>query len=149
MAAVLLRIARYRASLELTDPELLIQQEFRDRDGELDLRLSTYEFQSEGGEGSVVQVHAEHSASLLKDPPRGQKSINLAGLRGNVVRTAGDTKFRFTSEAHREVLLADDADLRDLAAILIRESDREWLAALEGPDQDEWRRQVKAANSKK
>lgn len=170
MNAVLLRIARYRASLELTDPEQLIEQEFRTRDGEMDLRLSTYEFpgtdSADRGQ-RVVQVHAEHSASLLRDPPRGQRSIDLAGLRANIATTRGETKFRFTTKAHRELVLADGADLRDLVVALLQglhdrtfdvtkaavigyaaqrvlESDPEWVAALDAPERNEWRRQVSA-----
>src|SRR5438045_8302918 len=108
MAHILLRVAKRRAAWESPiELDSLLKTEFRTREGEIDLTVSVYEIER----GDVLRAIVEHSAGVGLDPPRGGVGIDAASDRSSV-DTPGETGFRFTNAAHRELRFADEDDLR-------------------------------------
>ncbi len=116
---MLFRILRRRTSLELDDPDLLLDIEFRRRDdNEPDLRPSVYLV---GDEMEALRAWCEHVASFIR-PPRGGAGLDVAGLEGFEVRpTRGQTMFAFANQRHREICFADEESLRGFIGALLGE----------------------------
>lgn len=159
---MLVRILKRRATADIESPKELVELEFS-RHGRPDLRPSVYE----GERSRAVQIAVEHSASLLRDPPRGVRLLDLAGLGASVIETPGATRFSFTRSAHRELVTGDEAVLTSLAATVLpaladrttlvpladlrayiegrmAEQDPEWTAWSEAPPEGSgWRRLIR------
>lgn len=116
-SSLLLRVVKRRTSLELLDASEVCSVEFRTREGEPDLRVSTYEI--EDAQISIVQAHAEHSANIPLHPPCGGPSLDLCGI-GDPVPTPG-TRFKFTTDAHREICFDDRSKLLAGVAVVLGE----------------------------
>ncbi len=172
MRRLLLRVGRRRAAWESDDPSQIIQTEFRDPTGPgPDLRASVYSVDSEpeGVRAVVTQVYAEHAASFI-DPPRTSGGIVVDAVDLCPDRSSpGDTLFAFTSAAHRELVLRDEAELRQLVRRILDERasrtlhlskdeilryvgsrlsahDPEWESACaEGGKAEKWRRPAEKA----
>lgn len=117
---MLLRTSRRKTSWEsATAFEDAFHTEFCSR-GSADLRPSVYEVAAD----EVVQVHAEHSASIPLDPPRGGTHLDCAG-HGYVVVSPGSSRFRRTRDSHRELIFTDENELITfLRGIVVRQEDR-------------------------
>lgn len=159
---MILRILKRRTSLELDDPDLLLDIEFRNRaDNEPDLRPSVY-LVSDNSE--ALRVFCEHVASFIS-PPRGGGGVDVDGLRGfEVHEDPGQTMFTFANEQHRELLFEDEDALRAFVGALLGElsgravpfsktqvheyvrthaTDAEWKLALDtAPQASKWRKAV-------
>ncbi len=110
---LLLRIARRNSSWESLSASDIYDAEFRRPDGAPDLNLSIYEFSDE--KAMIVQVFAEHFASLLGPKPPNRTHVDLRGsYRGPVLRIRGSGHFAFTRQAHRDLEFCDMNDILDL-----------------------------------
>ncbi|MFH0900093.1 MAG: hypothetical protein V2A73_05640, partial [Pseudomonadota bacterium] len=114
---MLLRILKRRALTGISSDEELCELEFTRRDGSRDLRPSVYSIQLD----QCVQATVEHAASFLGDPPRTVRLVDMGGLCTGVLQTRGATKFEFTRDAHRELALPDETQLRVCASRLLAE----------------------------
>src|SRR5690349_1635292 len=116
MPRVVLRVGKRKTSWETKEVETIVQTEFKERNGVLDLRPSVYVVDAPGNEAAlseVVRVVAEHTASFLSDPPKGTRNPDLNGL-ADMVQTPGNSKFAFANAHHHEISLQDADALRDL-----------------------------------
>lgn len=109
---LLLRITKRRTSWEPgTAFEDTLRAEFRTKQGSLDLRLSVYEV--EDAADIITRTYAEHAAGAGLNPPRGATNMNLRCAEQCIVQAPGASSFRFTREAHRELLFSNDSALRE------------------------------------
>jgi hypothetical protein len=165
MTTILLRIGKRGTSWESTDPDEVIELEFRGRGGELELDPSTYELDlpdepaRDPVPAAVLRAHAEHAASCLLSPKTGA-DVNVLGLGAESERILGEGRFAFTNDAHRVLALRDRGHLREVVSALLQNiatrkfsiskraiisyaagrldgSDPEWERAL-GADRVEW-----------
>jgi hypothetical protein len=103
----LIRFARRLANWEEPLPvEELQKREFKARDGGPDLRPSVYRLTAVGDR--LVQVYAEHAYQL--DPQAG-RALDVALAAEEVVVTPGEAPFSFSRAQHREIVMADLAEL--------------------------------------
>jgi hypothetical protein len=165
MPRLILRVSKRKTSWETRDVDNIVNTEFKDRDGGVDLVPSVYVLDSAHDDDAlrqdVVRVHAEHAASFLQNPPKGARSIDLDGLV-EPSPTPGETDFQFANSRHHEVHLSSVDDLRALvqqtlstldtrvrpverdamlgyAASKLAEQDAEWRAATQpGKPGHEW-----------
>jgi len=163
VSRALIRFAKRLASWE--DPSLSLDElqrlEFKARDGGPDLRPSVYEVDDFAVR--AVQSYAEHAHAF--DPPRTALALDVDdAVLGNCQPTPGDTPFAFTREAHREIVLHDDADLLEFIGrvksmvrryvsktdvqLYVRgrldSGDREWTTVASNPDAKGWVRKLAA-----
>jgi len=160
---VLVRILKRRTSLELDDPQQLLDVEFRRRsDHAPDLRPSVY--QVDGAE-EALRAFCEHAVSFIS-PPRGGAGADVQGLGGFTLEVdPGRTLFEFANDHHRELIFHDEAallgflmDLVDgfptravkhtkeeiLAYVLEHANEPEWQTALAtAPQGASWKRKAK------
>jgi hypothetical protein len=127
--------------------------EFRTPDGVLDLRPSVFEIELR----DLVRAYAEFATS--RHPLETTIGIDVANVPWRFEQCPGGTNFRFTEDAHREVVLRDEADLLDFireirknfesrkhrverlqvvryAEDRLANMDSEWLAALDRARRD-------------
>lgn len=159
---MIFRILKRRTSLELDDPDLLLDIEFRNPgDNAPDLRPSVYVV---ADDSEALRAYCEHVASFIS-PPRGGNGFDVGGLDGIVVHEdPGRTMFDFANKQHRELLFDDEAALRRFLRTLIVElsertvqftkaqvheyvrthaSDPEWKVALDtAPKASKWKKAV-------
>src|SRR4051812_36814511 len=114
-----LRIKNRQVAWEEDDLEQLLRSEFRTKENEPDLKPSAYliiEETDDHGRASCLRAKAEHVASFNSPPPKhGRSDVDLAGLGiGEVVPVRGKTQFEFTRNAHVEVVLSSEQQLREL-----------------------------------
>lgn len=103
---MLLRVGRRKTAWELKSVDTIIKIEFSTR-GEVELSASVYLVDAK----DVIRTVAEHAAGSGLDPPRGFDNVDLDCGRA-CYDSPGETGFRFTTEAHRELRFADEQDLR-------------------------------------
>lgn len=126
MSSLLLRVIKRRTSLELRDPSEVCSIEFRTKDGEPDLRVSTYEIDDQ--QAIIVRAHAEHSANVPLNPPCGGPSLHFGGVGPAVPSRA--SRFQFTEEAHREICFGSESELiKGVAAVLAEKTSRQRQAS--------------------
>jgi hypothetical protein len=119
---MLLRIRRRREAFTNADLQEVIETEF-EKDGEPDLAVSVYEIPSD--DSTLVQCHAEHSASANIDP-KGGSHVDLKGLSPREPVAIPDSRFTYARATHREIRLDSLDELRVLVARLMAEvSDRQ------------------------
>lgn len=105
---MLVRIVKRRAAWEEDDPAAIADVEFRDSEGGDDLRPSVYEV---GDRDGCLRCMAEHGASFLR-PVAPKLGIDVSDPPvGSVHVDPGRTFFAFANAQHREVVLADRAEL--------------------------------------
>ncbi len=112
MRQVVVRFAKRKAAWETGDATHIREVEFKDKDGEYDLRPSVYEVDR----GEVVRTFAEHAAAAPIDPPGSALGIDLRDLRFPLEPELGNDKFAFTRDRHREMALSSRAELDELIA---------------------------------
>jgi hypothetical protein len=89
-------------------------------DGKPDLALSVYVVTPP----QFDRARAEHLISMTGPPvSAGAKELDLTGL-GIATQSRGETLFAFTQGAHAEVRLNDEAELRELIQVVLREPSR-------------------------
>lgn len=79
----IVRMAKRRTAWESTSTEELIQTEFLDKHGGVDLRPSVYVFDADGAQtkhGLVVRLRAEHAVSLMKSPNAAGPHVDFEGV---------------------------------------------------------------------
>ncbi len=116
----LFRIAKRLSSLGETNPDEVCKVEFRDRDGHLDLGLSLYEL---NGRDEVIRGCVEHAAGIPLMPPRKCGAFDLTALVHSVRACPTEVRFRFefASQRHRELVGAQESDLRAFADAIVRQ----------------------------
>ena len=119
MTSLLLRVVKRRTSLESADPVEVCSVEFRNKDGDPDLRVSVYEIADQ--QSVIVRAHAEHSANVPLNPPCGGPSLHFGGV-GKATPTAAG-RFRFIRDAHREVCFDNEADLIQGVSFVLTEKE--------------------------
>lgn len=107
MTSLILRMVKRRSSLELSDPHEVCKIEFRNREGDPDLRVSAYEIDDQ--QPVIVRTHAEHSANIPLQPPGSKVSLHFGGA--GVTIPTPESRFVFTRQAHREVCFIDEREL--------------------------------------
>jgi len=85
----------------------ILKVEFRADGGGIDLEPSVYAI----GNDDVTRTVAEHSAGSGCDPPRSLPNVALSSDR-ELIETAGETGFSFTTANHREMRFESENDLR-------------------------------------
>ena len=117
----LVRIGKRRLAWEESEPAEIARIEFRDRDGNLDLRPSVYEVDAvDAGvphRGQIVRVHDEHAVSVIS-PPRGGDDLIVDGAF-EVEEEYGETLFSFANERHRELRFPDEPALIAFVGVLM------------------------------
>ncbi len=157
MTGLVVRFAKRKAAWENPDAATIREVEFKDKNGQYDLRPSTYAVSEE----QIVQAFAEHAAAAPIDPPGSALGIDLSGVRFKVEAELGSNKFSFTRDRHREVVLSSTAELDEIIELACREfkrrrrditkasvykyvsdrlaaNDKEWTDLLESPDAKGW-----------
>lgn len=156
---MLLRVAQRKSAWEEDDPSEVVNVEFQDRDGAVDLRPSVYEAQDAG---EALRCCAEHAGSFLS--PTTVVALQFSG-GGAVVSNSGTTFFAFANARHREVVFDDEAALTEHVATVLGDLDArrhrftrgevkahvaankasvEWRRAFdEAPHGERWRKLVK------
>jgi hypothetical protein len=105
---MLVRFAKRKAAWEATtNSDVFIETEFGRGDG-IDLKPSVYE--TEVGQPILIRAYAEHAASFNLNPRRGAVAIDLSG--GTTRATPGKSLFDFTRSCHRELIFADETEMR-------------------------------------
>jgi hypothetical protein len=160
---VVVRFAKRKAAWETADATNIRDVEFKNRDGDYDLRPSVYEVE----EGQLVQAFAEHAGAAPIEPPRSTLSINLRGSRFALERTPGKDRFAFTRQQHREISLSTMEELDELIHFACQDlvarsseiskasvckyvseqlatQDKEWIDLLDSPDAKEWLKKLAA-----
>lgn len=116
---MIFRILKRRTSLELDDPDMLLDIEFRCReDNAPDLRPSVYLVTDQA---EALRAFCEHVVSFIS-PPRGGAGLDVDGLEGFELHPdPGQTLFTFANEQHRELLFDDEQALRQFVKALFDE----------------------------
>lgn len=107
MTRLLVRFAKRKAAWEEANAAQIREVEFRDKDGEYDLRPSVYEIDEE----DLVRAFAEHAAAAPIDPPGSALSIDFLGVLCRIEPHPGNDRFAFTRDKHRELALSTPAEL--------------------------------------
>jgi hypothetical protein len=157
VTGLLVRFAKRKAAWETPDPAKIREVEFKDKNGQYDLRPSMYDVAEE----QIVQAFAEHAAAAPIDPPGSALGIDFSGVRFKVEAELGSDKFSFTRDRHREVVLSSTSELDEVIELACREfekrrrdiakasvfkyvserlaaNDKEWTDLLESPDAKGW-----------
>lgn len=158
----LLRFARRRTAWESPSAEYVRDIEFRDREGNPDLRPSMYLVEP----GDIIRCYAEHAAAIPVDPPRSALVVfSEACADERVHEEPGSEKFAFIRGRHREVHVVDEAALTAFVACLlvglkvehaevaardvvaygqarVLARDGEWLAVVTAPDSKAWMKKL-------
>lgn len=163
MSGVVVRFAKRKAAWEAADASVIREVEFKNRDGQYDLRPSVYEV----GEEHLVQAFAEHAAAAPIDPPGSALGIDLTGAPFELKPEPGSDKFSFTRDRHREFALSSASELdlvivhacRDLtsrrreiprASVYkyvserLEADDEEWTSLLDSTAAKDWLRKLAA-----
>lgn len=162
-------MAKRRTAWESASTDELIQAEFLDRHGGVDLRPSVYVCEADDVEvkrARVVQLRAEHAVSLMKSPNAAGPHVDLEGATPRPPEfSEGTTRFSFANRMHHEVVLNDAAELHavldavrtdvaqrllpvtrdevlDYAATRLLASDPEWAEVLNDDTKREWKKLV-------
>src|SRR5690242_18134969 len=101
MTRFVLRLGKRKTSWEVTAASEIIDAEFKDKEGVIDLSPSVYVIEPalDQARATIIRIHTEHAASLLRDPPKGAIDVDLNGITPiEPTRTAGATKFAFANE---------------------------------------------------
>lgn len=118
---MLVRFAKRRTAWEpnVTLTELL-EVEFKQKNGQVDLCPSTYRIDPH----QLVQAYAEHAASAPISPPSSPPALGIDAQNTLFRATpcAGKSRFAFTRDAHHEVILGDRADLERFVELLRAEA---------------------------
>lgn len=124
-----LRMLKRLSSLEENSAEEFLAIEFMTRDGLPDLSISVYEI----AEKAVVQTRIEHTASFRNPPTAQEAAVSLHGFPDiDLSDEPGDTRFNFTTKAHRTLNLISEEELRGVVRSLIEElSARQRIAPYE------------------
>lgn len=122
MSNRLLKFAKRKAAWEdIANNKMSIDEfqktEFRNRDGGPDLRLSVYE--TEPDHPTSVRAYAEHAAGAPIDPPKATIAVDTSGLWSALEKTPGNPKFSFIKDRHRELVLNDENNLKQLIKDLL------------------------------
>ncbi|MBO6936457.1 MAG: hypothetical protein JJ863_15905 [Deltaproteobacteria bacterium] len=143
-----LRVWKRKTSLE-EDPQTILDAEFLTREGAADLRLSVYAI----APSEVVRVVTEHFAGNGLDSIRNQKDghLDLSTVFAGTEEVSPENEwFSRARDAHRELVLPDEASLMALIGSLTRCSRHPYLKAdakayikdrLDAED-EEWKRFV-------
>lgn len=107
MTRLVVRFAKRKAAWEEANARQIREVEFRDKNGEYDLRPSVYEIE----DADLVRAFAEHAAAAPIDPPGSALSIDFLGVRSRLDQQPGNDKFAFTRDRHRELALSTPAEL--------------------------------------
>ena len=107
MTRVIVRFAKRKAAWEGADATQIREVEFRDKNGEYDLRPSVYDID----QVDLVRAFAEHAAAAPIDPPGSALSIDFLGVESPLSQQPGNDKFAFTRDRHRELTLSTRAEL--------------------------------------
>ena len=156
-----MRFAKRKAAWETADLGQIRDVEFKDKDGDYDLRPSVYEID----EKQIVQAFAEHAATAPIDPPRSALGIDFSGVQFPLLRKPGGKRFALIREQHREVELDSQSDLEDMIATVCRDlsarrrdvpksavykyvggqleaADHEWIDIAESVDAKDWLKRI-------
>lgn len=163
MTCVVLRFARRKAAWETADAAQIRDIEFKNKNGDYDLRPSVYEV----NQNEVVRAFAEHAAAAPIDPPGAALGIDLSQSGFSLKSEPGNPKFCFTKEKHRELVLSTVADLDEVIAWVCKDInrrrteitkmsvyqyiserldalDKEWCDLLKSPDAKDWLKKLDA-----
>ena len=117
---MLLRLLRRKVSLECKTPQEFVEAEFKTNEGQYDLSLSVFEV--EDLTEIVVRTKAETTAGNNLDP-KPRASVDVEGTATWKIETTptinGLMDFRFSSQAHRELKITSETDLKELATHLL------------------------------
>jgi len=157
------RFAKRKAAWETADAAHIREVEFKNKDGQYDLRPSVYEIEK----NQVVQAFAEHAAAAPIDPPGSALGVEFGGSRFTLLSTHGNEKFELTGNQHREVALNSKAELDEVIELVCSElttrqteitkasvyayvsgrldaKDSEWLDLLDSADAKDWLKKLAA-----
>ena len=165
----IVRMAKRRTAWESASTDELIQAEFLDRHGGLDLRPSVYVFEAHDVQAKhelVVRLRAEHAVSLMKSPNAAGPHVDFEGVTPRPPEfSEGTTRFSLANRVHHEVVLDDQAELHamlsaaradlanrllpvsrdevlDYARARLAAEDPEWVAVLNEGSKPEWKKLV-------
>jgi hypothetical protein len=161
------RFAKRKAVWETADPIQIRDVEFRDKNGEYDLRPSAYEVEEE----DIVRTFAEHAAAAPIDPPGSALSIDFEGINVKIEHRPGNDQFAFTRDRHREIVLSTRVDLEAAIQVVcanltmrkketskasvyeyvsgrLEANDNEWLDLAESTSAKDWLKKLYAKRSK-
>lgn len=120
---ILFRFFRRRTTWETSDPEEVLEVEFRKKDGAPDLNPSVYLVPD--SPVLIHQAYTEHCAASSLNPPRGSTGADLSDLPGGMPRaTSGLPAFAFIQSAHRELCFACRRDLLGAITRVLAEQGR-------------------------
>lgn len=147
---MLIRLFRYRESLQETDARSLYDAELSRSDGSPDLELSVYDADST----RLIQLTLEHFADAGNDPPRHATGMDVQPAREGGVRVREPTggRFELASSAHHVLQFQDAPDQIEFARLLVallassappawthdRPALRRWLADRVQAGDSEW-----------
>jgi hypothetical protein len=97
--------------------EDIIETEFTDDDGALDLNLSVYQVRLV----DVVRIFAEYNASAGNNLPTGKTNVDLAKGPGELVADGSNSVFALVASSHCELRFTEGATLRDFVGLVRRE----------------------------
>lgn len=124
--SLLIRFSKRRTSWESTDASFICKSEFKDRNGNYDLRPSVYEIDDQ----EIVRTYAEHIAAIPIDPERGNGCSAVDFFLGSSVKveqTVGMKDFQLIFRQHRELVFSDKDEIETVISTIVDEIEaRHW-----------------------